>query len=961
MYAPLSRVLIRAPLLPVRDLRRGARALAGHRLGRDAIALASPSLAAAKPGAARNQALDRYARRAAFRPTPSGLLSGVCVGTLGARADVATGTPAAALAPSWSRMNALARALLQDPDVQDRVRLRRAPSVLRAPDLVWWIGAAESSDTFYPANELELTERLAAVLEAAAEWTPWPDLREPAAPRGDEPDSADELLLDLIDFGLLQSDLRPPLVGRPAHVFLTDRLASLGLDEERASLEAAVSALATGDLSSGEAALDRLPGRARRAVHAVLVHRPPRPPRIPRAPVVRAARLVPLLLRLQEALAPPAAERPASSALADTLDACTELYGAGAFDLEALATGAYGLAIDGDEGGPTGAADPTVVAFLGEAFADAAREGSPEVALEAAALERALADVSGTPLPDTAELFLVPRTPVSGRRPGDGWLLGLHGPAGASLGRFAHALGPALTGALAELAAGERQAGAGERLDVAFSPSADLTDLCAHPPVRGRALAISGWSEGEDLTLSELALAADPARPDALSLRPRARGGDPLVPSPLARVRSATAPAGVARLAVGWTLQRQHAPWAFTPGPLAALDKLPRVALDGFVIAPASWRVPPELREGRGGRTRLLRWRRAAGVPRHVQVGEGDELLPVDLEAPAAARELAGQERVHEIWPPLDTTIDRDGRRLELVVPVVRRADPTPALPDLGRVPPPREAPPLPGWRTFKLFGHADRQAPLLLHAVWPAIDASRAAGEIDGWFFLRYLDGPGRRHHLRVRVHAPDGTPAAFEHRLRAALAEARAASALTSLETAEYFPERGRFQDQELAGLHEIFEADSEATLAFLDESETENADAHPAVERVRLFDAIAAGFGLDAAGREAVAAERRAAAESSTGAGTEERREADADFRAQARTLRAALRGEPAEPLRRLRARVAGAVVGWPSARRALLLPTVLHLSSVRLGGPNPDAERLGYTFWQRAREGLRRAPA
>src|SRR6185312_17227289 len=420
-------------------------------------------------------------------------------------------------------------------------------------------------------------------------------------------------------------------------------------------------------------------------------------------------------------------------------------------------------------------------------------------------------------------------------------------------------------------------------------------------------------------------------------------------------VRSATAPAGVARLAVGWTLQRQHAPWAFTPGPLAALDKLPRVALDGFVIAPASWRVPPELREGRGGRTRLLRWRRAAGVPRHVQVGEGDELLPVDLEAPAAARELAGQERVHEIWPPLDTTIDRDGRRLELVVPVVRRADPTPALPDLARVPPPREAPPLPGWRTFKLFGHADRQDPLLLQAVWPAVDAARAAGEIDGWFFLRYLDGPGRRPHLRVRVHAPGEAPAAFEHRLRAGLAEARAASALTSVETTEYFPERGRFRTEELAGLHAIFEADSEAALDFLDQDE------HLAVKRVRLFDALATGFGLDAAGREAVAAERRAAAESSTGAGPDERREADADFRTEARALRAALRGEPAEPLRRLRARVSGAVAGWPSARRAVLLPTVLHLSSVRLGGPDPDAERLGYTFWQRAREGLRRAPA
>jgi hypothetical protein len=41
--------------------------------------------------------------------------------------------------------------------------------------------------------------------------------------------------------------------------------------------------------------------------------------------------------------------------------------------------------------------------------------------------------------------------------------------------------------------------------------------------------------------------------------------------------------------------------------------------------------------------------------------------------------------------------------------------------------------------------------------------------------------------------------------------------------------------------------------------------------------------------------------------------------------------------------------------------VLLPTVLHLSSVRLGGADPEGERLGYTFWQRALEGLRRAPA
>jgi hypothetical protein len=40
------------------------------------------------------------------------------------------------------------------------------------------------------------------------------------------------------------------------------------------------------------------------------------------------------------------------------------------------------------------------------------------------------------------------------------------------------------------------------------------------------------------------------------------------------------------------------------------------------------------------------------------------------------------------------------------------------------------------------------------------------------------------------------------------------------------------------------------------------------------------------------------------------------------------------------------------------RRQLLPTLRHLSAVRLVGPDPDAERMGYTFWERALEGLRK---
>jgi thiopeptide-type bacteriocin biosynthesis protein len=956
--------------LPVGALPRAARALAAHPLGADAVALASPSLAAARPGAARDRALARYGRRAAFRATPSGLLAGVCVGRLGPRTDVATGTPVPVLSPTWARLDALARALLDDPGVRHRVRVRCAPSLLRAPGVVSWIGPpAGRPEAFHEAfdetREAELDERPAAVVDAAAHWTDWLAVRRAARLYDEDDLDLDDLLLSLVDDGLLQTDLAPPLVGPPPARQLLARLRALGLDETVTALDQAIAALESGDVAAARGALRALPGSAGPDVHAVLVHQPARPPTLARAAVARAARLTPLLLGLQEALAPPVSERLGSAAVADALDAVTETFGAGAFDLEALATGGYGVDLAGDDDAPTRPADPAVVAFLADAFARAAADGAPEVTLESPALAALLRDRAPLPSPDSAELFLVPAPARPGAPAGSGWLLGLHGPAGASLGRFAHALGDELARSLDEIAQAEGQlTPAQERLDVAFAPSAELADLCTHPRNRRRSLAISRWSGEDDLTLADLAVVADPERPDALALRPRHQpAGATVLPAPLWRVRSATAPAGAARLAVGWSLQRQQAPWAFSPGPLAALEHLPRVTLDGFVIAPASWRVPAPLGTGRGGPAALARWRRARGVPRHVQLGQGDELLPLDLDAPGAARELAGADRVHEIWPTLNAVVDRDGRRLEVIVPIVREpANPLTAHPDgldLARVPPPREAPPLDGWRTFKLFGPRDAQDGLLLDVVRPTLHEATAAREIDGWFFLRYEDGPGRRPHLRLRAHA--GDPAGFEARLRRALAPARDAGALTSLEITDYFPERGRFRPAELGALHAIFQADGEAVLALL-----ERADEHPGVMRARLFDALAGGLGYDGAAREALARERRTGAERSLPGDAESRREIDAAFRAHSRALRAALAGDQAattdlgEAMQSLRERVASAAAELTSERRPVLLRILLHLCSVRLAGADPDGERLGYIFWQRALEGLRRAP-
>src|SRR5262249_30055226 len=248
-----------------------------------------------------------------------------------------------------------------------------------------------------------------------------------AAAGPDDAGDVDELLLTLLDDGLLHSDLMPPIVGAAPAAHLQARLEALGeLDAARA-LERAATTLAAGDLTGGADGLALLPGgSADEDIHAVLVHRPRKPPTLEQAAIERAARLAPLLVRLQDALAPPAAERFAQPALADALDATTEIYGGGAFDVAALATGDYGVELHGDDDGARRAPDAAVLTLLLDAIAEAGRKGGVEAALDAAALERSLRDVPGPSLPCSAELFVAPVPRRPGRPPGTGWLLGLH-------------------------------------------------------------------------------------------------------------------------------------------------------------------------------------------------------------------------------------------------------------------------------------------------------------------------------------------------------------------------------------------------------------------------------------------------------------------------------------------------------------------------------------------------------
>ena len=502
---------------------------------------------------------------------------------------------------------------------------------------------------------------------------------------------------------------------------------------------------------------------------------------------------------------------------------------------------------------------------------------------------------------------------------GEDWLVGLHAPAGASWGRFAHALGAPLVEAMRPLA---EVAGS---VDVDFAPSLRLADLTTHPPLRERAIALSTWPQnsGGALPLSSLSLALDAAR-GAPTLQ---ADGATIVPSPSWRVRSATAPRGAARLVVGMSLVRQHAPWAFQLGALADLPYVPRLVLDGFVVAPANWRVP-----ALADRAALDRWRAEWRVPAHVQVGQGDELMLVALDDEDALPLLQG--RAYEVWPPIDRSIDSAGRRIEAIVAVI--ADDAPPPPALPRVPLPAAN----EWHTWKLFGAADRADRVLHGAVAPAIAEALAAGDIDGWFFLRYVDGPGHRDHLRLRVRAT--SDAAFAARLAAALAPARAAGDVVTVERAEYHREVGRYGADAIDAVERVFEADSALVLALSDD------DSDPVELCVASYDALAAGAGLDEAARHALAQRRRAA----YGPELDGRDDALArEYRARQKSLRARL-SSPSAPFAAHTERVAAALA--PVARRAELLPALLHLAAVRLGA----REEAAIYFWERARESLAR---
>jgi thiopeptide-type bacteriocin biosynthesis protein len=166
-------------------------------------------------------------------------------------------------------------------------------------------------------------------------------------------------------------------------------------------------------------------------------------------------------------------------------------------------------------------------------------------------------------------------------------------------------------------------------------------------------------------------------------------------------------------------------------------------------------------------------WRRRRGLPRWIELAEGDQLLPIDLDNPLLVDTFVelvkGRDAavLIEMFPSPDelwVSGPEGSFAHELVVPFVRRRAPdrAPAVSPAERGPAPltaaprrRRFPPGSEWLFAKMYTGFALTDELLLTTVGPVAQAALASGACDGWFFIRYTDP---HPHVRARWH---GEPA--------------------------------------------------------------------------------------------------------------------------------------------------------------------------------------------------------
>jgi thiopeptide-type bacteriocin biosynthesis protein len=702
-----------------------------------------------------------YATRSRARATPHGVFAGVAAASFSNEPELCMRTSHRTLTtpdPRW--LTVLARSVIESPDGLLKARLTTS-NLIATRGGRYEVERPMDAGSARPATiSVRATDVSAFILRACRDGLPASQVitemaqRWPQAP----PASGPRLVRQLIDGGFLLHDLLPADLRRDPLGHLLDRIPAdspntLALSRLRARL-AEVDRHQPGD-----------PHRLEALAAATVIAREI----VPVDPVLRVDTAVDATVILPATIARKAAEAAGvlwrigrgTDPLADyhqrfltrygtaqsvpILDVLDPVIGLGPLDDTLTAVGA---------GPPDPAGKPVLARLLADAIAD----GTSEVVLDEAAVDR-LASRSPMPPPRNAEIYVQILADGRDRSPGRIFQIAVCGgsqDALSSTGRFAalldqHQQAPADQGGalVAEVVVRPRT--------VAVATVAAETGFAAHR------IAVGVPPRAGDLGLADLVVFSDGGRLLLWSLE----HGRRVLPVLYSRVSPQHLPP-VARFlaAAGHAGER---PWHCWSWHGIAAPFTPAVRYRGTWLAPARWTLPPHLiqasQEPDGWDEALASWRAKAQPPppETVVTDDADRRLPLNLQrdddrdllrryvrrgltavtapygdAPSSAAVLPGPD---------------GGHLLELVVGLdrtSREAGPIQAAPPTLH---PESGLHLPGgpWLSLAIQTPATCHEQVLRSL---AVNADRLRGGCDRWFWIRYRD---QRHgeHLRVRFHA--------------------------------------------------------------------------------------------------------------------------------------------------------------------------------------------------------------
>jgi thiopeptide-type bacteriocin biosynthesis protein len=850
------------------------------------------------------QSLYRYIARMTSRPTPFGLFAGCSLGTIGAATRLEIGPRSA----YWRRSRLdmeylcnLAHKISSDPTLRGQISFRPNTSLyLAAGRYHHSRGYLSGSVRSYRLIATEPTPYLVDTLARASAGATAESLS--SALVADDPavsmDEARAYVHQLIESQVLVSDLLPPITG-PEPV--DDMLPQLD-GEECSSLQAELHSIAErlckldddgvgsdpGCYQEIVDAISRLPAEFKRD-HLIQVDLMK-----PADDACLNQRLVRDVLRGVNVLHSLASS--SGDPFKEFKDAFRERYQDQEIPLVLALDDEVGIGFERNDN-PGATPEPLLETLdlagarqrpeakatrrdfvLLRKLEESARKNSTVLELDEDLLD-SLRIENPPPLPDA---FAVLGTLATS--PGDGaetkcafYLHSVSGPSGANLlGRFCHAHGR-LTNCVKEHLQAEEEAKSRDNVvfaELAHLPEGRAGNILCRPTLRQYEipfLATSRAPRERQIDVNDLMVSVEN---DRVVLRSR-RLGHEVLPR-LSSAHNYTHGRNLKLYKFLCLLQGQGLAGAlgWNWGLLDQASFLPRVVMGNIVLAPARWRLSKDVIENLSRRTGAERvraiheWRTGAGLPRFVLLAEADNQLLIDFDNVLSMETLIEYIKndesalLLEMFPGPDALCARGPEGSfthEVVIPFVRaQAQPQASEPFNVSVRPPARPSPwtagdgqrdfLPGseWLFAKIYAspsHIDR---LLIEHIKPLAEEVLAAGDADGWFFIRYADPHG---HLRLRFH---GSPRILSARVLPQLWEClhrQQQGRVWRVQLDTYERELERYGG--IAGMRiaeRLFQFDSELVLAFL----SAIADRLGAERRWHLgflsVDTLLAGLGLD-----------------------------------------------------------------------------------------------------------------